>query len=127
MASLKERLTELFDSLGPADQATLMAFAEFLASRAGNRPRPPQKKAEPAPPQAPRDIPRPEGESVIKAVKRLAETYPMLDKREMLSETSDLVTRHMVMGEEAEKVIDALEDIFRRHYQAYLSKHGGDS
>ena len=127
MASLKERLAELFDALGPADQATLMAFAEFLASRAGNRPRQVQKKAEPAPPQEPRDIPRPEGESVIKAVKRLAETYPMLDKREMLSETSDLVTRHMVLGEEAEKVIDALEDIFRRRYEAYRERHGKGS
>lgn len=100
----------------PAEQAHLLLdFAEFLAARK------PQAGQAPAPPA---DIPRPEQESVVKAIKRLAATYPMLDRAKMLNETSLLVSQHVMGGREAVEVIDELEILFRRHYE--LIVQGGD-
>jgi len=60
---------------------------------------------------------RPERESVVAGLKRLSQTYPMLSKTEMLSATSDLVARNIMLGTDAAQVIDQLEDIFREHYR----------
>jgi hypothetical protein len=54
---------------------------------------------------------------VVAALKRLAQTYPMLDKTEMLGATSDLVARHILEGTEAREVIDRLEQIFSARYR----------
>ena len=115
MSDLEEHLLTLFRELTAADQASLLAFAEFLRSRAGATP-----VARPAPAPVfipePEAIPRPEQESVVKAVKRLAQTYPMLDKSKMLTDTSALVMQHVVQGRDAVEVIDELEIVFQRHY-----------
>jgi hypothetical protein len=115
MSDLEEHLLTLFRELTAADQASLLAFAEFLRSRAGAPP-----VARPAPEPVvipePEAIPRPEQESVVKAVKRLAQTYPMLDKSKMLTDTSALVMQHVVQGRDAVEVIDELEIVFQRHY-----------
>lgn len=116
MADLETQLTELFRKLPATEQASLIAFAEFLFSRSGAVPAslfaPPAPKliAEPEP------IPRPEQESVVKAVKRLAQTYPMLDKSKMLDDTSTLVMQHVIQGRDAAEVIDELEIVFERYY-----------
>ncbi|HEY0721099.1 MAG TPA: hypothetical protein VGE50_07590 [Gammaproteobacteria bacterium] len=107
------RLIQLFNRLGEGERATLLAFAEFLASRL------PAPVAAPAVSQQPLDIPRPEKETVIGAVKRLAATYPMVDREKMLHETAALMTQHMVQGRPAPEVIDELEQLFARHYQLY--------
>ncbi len=65
----------------------------------------------------PLDIKRPDDESVIKAIKRLSETYPMVDKDNILHPISDLMTAHMIQGREAEKIIDELEDVFLKEYK----------
>lgn len=117
MSDLEEHLLTLFRELPAADQVSLLAFAEFLRSRAGAPP-----VARPAPAPVPVVIPepepilRPEQESVVKAVKRLAQTYPMLDKSKMLTDTSALVMQHVVQGRDAVEVIDELEIVFQRHY-----------
>lgn len=120
MSELEENLLKLFRALSVADQASLLAFAEFLHGRAGAVPRVPVAR-EPAPvPEPipePIDIPRPEAESVVKAVKRLAQTYPMLDKSKMLNDTSALVMQHVIQGRDAVEVIDELEIVFQRHYE----------
>lgn len=108
-----ERLIDLFSRLGESERTTLLSFAEFLASRM------PESLAEPAVSQVPLDIPRPEKESVIGAVKRLAATYPMVDREKMLHETAALMTQHMVQGRPAPKVIDDLEKLFAQHYQMH--------
>ena len=115
MSELEENLLNLFRELPAADQASLLAFAEFLHSRAGAVPRMPRVR-EPEPIPEPVAIPRPEEESVVKAVKRLAQTYPMLDKSKMLNDTSALVMQHVIQGRDAAEVIDELEIVFQRHY-----------
>lgn len=108
-----KRLLELFTRLGEGERATLLAFAEFLASRM------PEPAAEEAVSTVPIEIPRPEKETVIGAVKRLAATYPMVDRSKMLHETASLMTAHMVQGRPAPEVIDELQALFAKHYQLY--------
>ncbi len=108
------RLLRLFDGLDGEAQRTLLRFAEFLAQEkdagretaVGDR-RPPQ----------PRSIPRPKDESVVKAIRRLADTYFMLDKDALLNETSTLMAQHVMQGRSAAEVIDDLERLFREEYE----------
>lgn len=121
MASAEQQLTEYFQQLGAGDQATLLAFAAFLASRS---PAPAVTvKTEPVTIPEPEIIERPEGESVVGALKRLSKSYPMLDKTEMLSATSDLVATTIMQGRDPVGVIDELEDIFRTHYAQLVSRN----
>jgi hypothetical protein len=43
----------------------------------------------------------------------------MLDAKNMLNDTSSLMSRHVMGGIEAETVIIELEVMFERHYQSY--------
>lgn len=123
MPDLEDHLLTLFRELPAADQASLLAFAEFLRSRPGAAPLArPAAIAAPVPVPEPEPIPRPEQESVVKAVKRLAQTYPMLDKSKMLTDTSALVMQHAVQGRDAVEVIDELELVFQRHYARLKSE-----
>jgi len=120
-----EQLQSIYHTLDETDRAAILAFAQFLAQRDAAPPIFPTPLvspavSEPARPEEPQPIARPESESVIKALKRLSATYPMLNKNELLGETSDLVTQHVVMGRDKLEVIDALEAVFQRHYQDYL-------
>jgi hypothetical protein len=114
----QRRLLELFGQLGAEDQNSLLAFAEFLLSRE------PQQAAadETTNKTEPEPIPRPDSESVVKAIKRLSATYPMLDSKTMLDETSSLMMAHVIQGRDALSVIDELEVLFERHYQRYLDQ-----
>ncbi len=113
-SALERRLLKAFAGLTPEQQATVADFAEFLAARGAGE----EADAEPAPPAEPVPIPRPEKESVVAAIKRLTATYPMLERSAMLNETSSLMTQHVVQGRPAREVIDDLEALFRRHYDA---------
>lgn len=117
MPELERQLVQLFRQLPATEQAQLLSFAEFLHSR-GGKSVPAVPAAPPAPAVIPEPvaIPRPEEESVVKAVKRLARTYPMLDKSKMLNDTSTLVMQHVIQGRDANEVIDELEIVFQRHY-----------
>jgi hypothetical protein len=114
----QKRLLELFARLEQSDQDTLLAFAEFLATRPGHN----QAAASAAPP-APLPAPRPAAESVVAAIKRLSASYFMLDRPELLNETSVLMTQHVMQGRAAEAVIDDLEALFQRFYQELLAAH----
>lgn len=133
MADDAEKLQSIFAALSVNDQASLLAFAEFLYQRQSSSPASflAMQPAEPPVREKPRPlepdpIARPESESVIKAVKRLGATYHMLDKNALLGETSDLVTQHVVMGRDRTEVIDTLESIFERRYQEYLAQFETD-
>jgi len=119
MASAEQQLTEYLQQLDAGDQATLLAFAAFLASRSPARTV--TVKTEPVTIPEPEIIQRPEKESVVGALKRLAKSYPMLDKTEMLSATSDLVATTIMQGKDPVGVIDELEDIFSTHYEQLVS------
>ncbi len=105
------RLREILGQLPEAQAVALLEFAEFLAARYAG----PKEITEPL------DIPRPPQESVVKAIKRLGITYPMLDRSRMLNETSVLMTQHVIQGRDAVEVIDELEVMFRRHYEKLVN------
>lgn len=121
MSTTEERLEDLLRQLDPVSQEALLAFGEFLASRKPSQPgadtdgRPGSSTA---PIPEPRPIPRPESEKVVAAIKRLSQSYFMLDKTKMLGYTGDLLTQHVMGGREAAEVIDELEDLFQREYRA---------
>ncbi|MDP2831886.1 MAG: hypothetical protein Q8Q28_01030 [Pseudomonadota bacterium] len=113
MTADERRLLRLYRALSPGRQEGLLDYAEFLLARV-----PPEMPEVPSEPLA---IPRPVQESVVKAIKRLRETYPMLDRAKILHETSALMMQHLVHGKSAPEVIDELEAMFRRHFEALQS------
>ncbi len=119
MKGWEKRLLGVARELDEGRRETLVAFAEFLSQRAGDM-------AEEAEVPAPLDIPRPESESVVKAIKRLSATYPMLDKSRMLDETSTLMAEHTLQGRDADEVITDLEVVFERHYTHLVQRKQGD-
>ncbi|OYY95734.1 MAG: hypothetical protein B7Y41_00070 [Hydrogenophilales bacterium 28-61-23] len=109
MTLAERRLLRLFRSLPEAKQASLLDFAEFLQVREIPEPE--------AVSLTPLSIERPAQESVVKAIKRLRETYPMLDRAKLIHETSALMSQHLVQGRTALEVINDLEALFARHFQ----------
>ncbi len=113
------RLLGLFERLDADQRRTLLEFAEFLAGRTAAAQVPARA---PEPPPEPLAIPRPEGETVVGAMKRLRRSYPMLDPDQLLDEASGLMSAHLLGGRPAVEVIDDLEALFARHYQQFLQK-----
>jgi len=112
---IEKRLTEIVQRLPAEQAAALLEFAEFLLVRHGAAGVAAGAIAgtKTAEIPAPLDIPRPAEESVVKAVKRLRATYPMLDVRKLLNETSSLMTQHVMQGRDKIEVIEELEILFR--------------
>ncbi len=113
MNSRERHFLRVMRQLGEAEQEQLLAFADFLDSR--------RKTCQEAGGvfQEPCLLPAKAGETVIGAIKRLRESYAMLDARTMLNDTSSLVSKHVMGGASAEMVIAELEVMFQRHYQRY--------
>ena len=110
-----KRLLTLFRALSPERQGALLEYAEFLESREDRK----QTVAiDPLP------IPRPAEENVVKAIQRLMQTYPMLERNRIFHEASAQMTRHLIHGVSASDAIDELERIFERHYQQHLTESG---
>lgn len=108
----EQELLALFRRLSGDDRHALLAYAQFLAARdekngAGTE----------APPAVPQPEPRPEGESVVMAIRRLTRVYPMLDRRKLMGPTSLLMSQHALQGRPAPEVIEELEIVFERHYR----------
>jgi len=112
MSKSEKQLCRLYSELSASDQATLLAFAQFLHARAPRE----------IPPAAPQ--PRPQQESVVGAIKRLSAGYPMLDKSKILHETSALMSQHVLQGRDAKEVIDELEGMFLRYYEEWKADQG---
>jgi hypothetical protein len=108
----EEKLLEWFRRLPDAQARSLLDYAQFLNEQHGAHPES----------QTLQDIPRPEDETVIAAIKRLRSTYPMLDPSHLLAETSELMNKHLLQGQDAEKVIDDLEMLFQAHYKTVLEQ-----
>lgn len=114
---IEKRLAEIVQRLPAAQAQALLDFAEFLSIRHGAVAVGDREGAAVPGIQEPLDIPRPAEETVVKAVKRLRATYPMLDARKLLNETSALMTQHVMQGRDKVEVIEELEILFRTHYK----------
>lgn len=106
MRTLDRRLQSLMRELPESEREQVLAFAEFLHGRRA-----------PAVPEQPVDIPRPERESVIAAIRRLRATYPMLDQAPLLDQVTAVMSRHILQGVPAEQAIDEIESLFRASWQ----------
>ena len=116
MSSAEKKLLALFNQLGSSEKEMLLTFAEFLSQRDKTESSEDETIPEPEP------IPRPESESVVAAIKRLTATYPMLDKPQLLNETSALMTRHVMQGMDVVEVVDELEALFQRFYEDLINR-----
>ncbi len=108
----ENKLLELFRRLGRGEQDSLLDFAEFLSARCVDHT---PSVTEPL------NIPRPDNESVVSAMKRLTNTYPMLETKDLFTQASSLMTQHIMRGREAIEVIDELEQLFREQYEKIRS------
>lgn len=113
MGPSAKALTQIFEYLPEKDRQTLYEFAEFLKSRA---PQPEEKMTEPL------GIPRPDEESVVSAIKRLKQNYPMLTHKALLHETSDFMMQHMMQGRPAMDIIDELEALFEARFNELMGR-----
>ncbi len=104
-------LADLFNALDEESRQSLFDYAEFLQSRSDGMP---QEIGEPL------DIPRADNETVVGAIKRLKQSYPMIDSMEVFAIASNLMTDHMVGGRDAGEVIDEIEALFETTYQKLL-------
>jgi hypothetical protein len=118
----QQRLLKLYRQLSPGDREGLLSYAEFLQQRAAGGDGHGVALEE----QLPADIPRPDSETVVAAMRRLSRTFYMIDKGELLHEASELMTAHLMQGRPAAEVIDELEVVFRRHYRAVGSRPDAD-
>ena len=104
-------LADLFNALDKEQQQSLFDFAEFLLSNSG---------ATPQPVGEPLEIPRADNETVVGAIKRLKQSYPMIDSMEVFAVASNLMTEHMIRGRDAEEVIMEIEALFEDTYKKLL-------
>lgn len=107
-----QSIAEMAADLPDEGLLLLAEFTEFLAAKY-----PPENKSD----LAYQPLPRPEGESVIAAIKRLSKSYPMLDKTTLFDQTSAAMSAHILQDVSVEESIDKLEAVFREKYNAFLS------
>lgn len=108
----EDKLLQLYRALDAESRKGLLDYAAFLSGRVAS--------AGPVP--KPDDIPRPEEETVVAAIRRLSETYFMLDKEVMLHKAAGMMAEHVLQGRDAAAVIDDLEAAFSTAYDKLLPK-----
>lgn len=104
-------LLKILQQLPEEQRQSLVDYAEFLAQRYAIETEPVAEH--------PLDIPRPDKESVVKAVRRLSKNYPMLDAKELFEKTSSFMMRNLMHGEDSAGLIDEMEIFFEGHYQVF--------
>ena len=117
----ERQLIKLYQSLNEADKNTVFAFASFLYSQSKEEAISSAEVKEPVS-KTPLNIARPDEESVIKAIKRLTNNYPMVDKEVILHPISGLMTSHIMQGRGAVEVIDDLEMLFLKEFKSLAEK-----
>ncbi len=102
-----------------AEQKNVRQFAEFLLNRhlASGEP-----AAEPA--TEPLNLPKPPGETAVKALKRLKKSYPMIEADMTLLEEASRLVMKRAMGASDEEVTEELEALFANRYR--LWRDGGE-
>lgn len=119
MSKNQQKLLALIQALPEQECQAAIHYIEYLAHKASLSDK--NAEASGVEPktveiQQPLDIPRPETETVVAAIKRLSKTYSMLDKAALLSQASTFMTQHIMQGRDAKDVIDELEDMFKQRY-----------
>lgn len=114
----QRELLALYTKLSEADRHSLISFGCFLASQQQAEP---EQSADESVSDEPLVISRPENETVIKAIRRLSQTYPMLDNNLLIDGTSMLMSAHVLQGRSAEQVIDELELLFEQKHTIFIS------
>ena len=108
MFKSSQALIDLYESMDAANKKSLSDYADFLYAKAV-----PVKKIVPLP----EDLPRPQVETVVGAIKRLKAKYHMIDSMSVFSAASSLMTDNMVKGRDVAEVIDEMEVLFDRAYK----------
>ena len=116
MSEKEQNLITIFKQLNDTDQASVLSFTEFLSSKSKHQP---GYKTEPMVLEKPLDMPRPEDEKVVIAIKRLSATYPMIKSSSVLDHAAKVMTDHMMHGKETKQAINELELLFSEHYEKY--------
>jgi hypothetical protein len=111
-------LIDLYEAMDDSRKKSLSDFADFLYAQA----EPITKEIQP-----PDDVPRPEQETVVGAIKRLKVTYHMIESMAVFSEASSLMTDHMVKGRDVVEVIDEMEILFEDAYKKLVQENSDDS
>ncbi len=111
-------LIDLYEAMDDNRRKSLSDFADFLYAQAG----PVSKEIQP-----PANIPRPEQETVVGAIKRLKTTYFMIESMSVFSEASSLMTDHMVKGRDVAEVIDEMEVLFEDAYKKLVQESSKNS
>jgi hypothetical protein len=111
MIKSSKELIDLYEAMDDERKLSLCDFADFLYAKAG----PVVKEIPP-----PEDVPRPEQETVVGAVKRLKTKYHMVESMTVFSAASSLMTDHMVKGRDVVEVIDEMEVLFEEAYKNLL-------
>lgn len=117
MKRSEKKLLKINAHLTPEQRVTLLQFAEFLLEKGHTDYSAPEQIPEPELKE------RPSEETVVAAIKRLSASYPMLDRDKLFNDTSSLMTRHVMQGEEATIIIDELELLFQRNYQQLVEEN----
>ncbi len=118
MGKSKERqLRAVLEALTDTEVTSVLDFAQYLRDR---RPVAPNYSAEIV------EVPRPEDESVIDAIRRLTQTYPMLDRGTVFNEASSLMALHVMQGESREQTINRLEALFHSRYESLQVEAASD-
>lgn len=112
MDSRLKQLQTFMSQLSDVHQQSVVDFADFLVDQY-------RLEAVTSTDLEPEDIERPSEETVVGAIKRLKQTYYMLDTDVLLNQTSALMGQHLLQGRDATSVIDDLQALFHIQYEEY--------
>ncbi len=111
------KILKLWRKLGKEQRECLLTYAEFLYQRDDARLATKKEVV-----RHPVEVAKAADETVVGAIKRLSTCYPMLEKKDLLAETSALMSKHLLQGVARERVVEELEAVFLRHYQSYRAE-----
>ena len=125
MNEYEKRILAALERLPQDQQRQLVDYAEFLVGRSGGDPLASAaggtglEPAQPTEPQEPEPVEPEPDEGPVKAIKRLRATYPMLDAKDLLDETTTIMSKRYLQAKPEGEVIQELEETFERHYRRY--------
>ena len=112
MQTRYRQLQSLIKKLPEIQQQSLLDYAEFLVAKT-------KVSNDVIESLKPESIDRPSDESVVAAIKRLKQTYYMLDTDILINQVSALMGQHLLQGREASLVIDDLQNLFQNKYEEF--------